>query len=247
MRIFAIPDIHGRLDLLNKLLELLYTQESLNLFIDKIVFLGDMIDRGPNSKGVLDRVKELQAQFPNNVVILAGNHEWLAIDAYLRKQDEYLWLVNGGTATLASFGVYTTKNTPGIYSMGDSYYVDGKMPESYVRWLSSLPLQHEEPGFFFSHAPVPRENRRNILYRGTSTFSKDELTWTYDRDEFGVARDFGNGTIGVCGHIHQLDRGVMAPRFYDHYIFADAGCGCSEKAPLVAVEVATRKVTFAWP
>jgi hypothetical protein len=78
-------------------------------------------------------------------------------------------------------------------------------------------------------------------------FSPDELTWTYHDDEWGVARDFGNGIVGVCGHIHRLRKGIMAPRFYDHYIYADSGCGCSPNAPLVAVEVNTREVIYAWP
>jgi serine/threonine protein phosphatase 1 len=249
-RLFAIPDIHGRLDLLNKLLDILFTTHLLDLAVDKLVFMGDMIDRGPQSKQVLDKIRELEANHPDNVIVLAGNHEWLAIDAYINptEDNQYLWHRNGGIATLESFGVYTDKNPSGPYGMGDAgWFAHGKLPEDYVRWMAKLPLKHEEPGFFFSHAPVPRENRRNIMWRGTKDFSKSELTWTYDRDEFGIARVHDNGVIGVCGHIHQLDRGVIEPRFYDHYIFADAGCGCSDRAPLVAIEVNTREVIYARP
>jgi hypothetical protein len=54
------------------------------------------------------------------------------------------------------------------------------------------------------------------------------------------------GKIGVCGHVHQLRNGVLEPRLYDHYIFADAGCGCMNdgSAPLVAIEVKTRRVIY---
>jgi hypothetical protein len=143
-----------------------------------------------------------------------------------------MWVGNGGAATYRSF--------PG-----------DKVPDDYLRWVASLPLFHKEPGFFFSHAPVPRENWRSPL-RKKQEFDKHDLTWTYDRDEPGIARNFktddNEDTVGVCGHVHRLwdreDDGkrVMRPRFYDHYIYGDAGCGCHDEAPLVAIEVHTRKV-----
>ena len=238
MRIWCVPDIHGRLDLLNPLLDKLYAEENLDLSVDKLLFLGDMIDRGSDSKGVLDKIRDLTLLHQHNVVALAGNHEWLAIDAHIRPSydTEYIWHINGGVQTLNSFqDPYTPGHTP------------KRMPDDYVRWMASLPLKHEESGFFFSHAPVPRENRRNIMYRGTKDFAKEELIWTYDNDEFGVARVHGPGIVGVCGHIHRLREGCLEPRFYDHYIFADAGCGCSARAPLVAIEVKSRKVISAWP
>lgn len=232
MRIFAIPDIHGRLDLLNKLLDLLFNTYGLDLKVDKLIFLGDMVDRGPDSCGVIEKIKNL-TETNSNVIALAGNHEWMMIHYYTRgtNHDKELWEWNGGLQTIQSYHHAGYSNPP----------------QSHLHWLAFLPLQHEEPGFFFSHAPAPRESFRNVLNRGLPDFSPEELTWTYHSDEFGVARDFGNGTVGVCGHIHALRKGIMAPRFYDHYIYADSGCGCSDKAPLVAIEVNTRQVLYAWP
>lgn len=153
---------------------------------------------------------------------------------YARGTEEDRWLHdnNGGPETKESY------HRAG-YAMG--------MHGDHLKWLSQLPLKHEEPGFFFSHAPVPRESHRNILYKGQAEFSPEELTWTYHPDEKGVARDHGNGVVGVCGHIHQLRKGIKAPRFYDHYIYGDSGCGCSPKAPLCAINVVTRDVIYAWP
>lgn len=232
MRLFSIPDIHGRLDLLNKLLDTLYTQHALDLSKDKLVFTGDYVDRGPDSYGVIARVKKLTEDHPGNVIALSGNHEWMAIQYYTRgtRDDVELWEMNGGLQTIKSYQMAG-------YS---------RMTDEHVRWLAFLPLKHEEPGFFFSHAPAPRESYRNVMYRGQE-FTPDELTWTYHSDEFGVARDHGNGIVGVCGHLHALRKGILQPRFYPHYIFADSGCGCNDKAPLVAVEVNTREVIFAWP
>lgn len=231
-RIFSIADIHGRLDLLNNLLEMLFTLHALDLTKDKLVFTGDYVDRGPESYGVLCRIKALQEQYPDNVVVLAGNHEWISIMYFTRKSIDDVWLFenNGGPETLLSYQLAGFN----------------RMTEDHLRWLAHLPFKHEEPGFFFSHAPAPRDSYRKPLYKGLE-LTPDELIWTYHKDERGVARDHGNGIVGVCGHIHQLKKGIKAPRFYDHYIYGDAGCGCSDKAPLCAIDVRTREVIYAWP
>jgi Calcineurin-like phosphoesterase len=234
-RLWAIPDIHGEFDLLEQLWKKLIDEEALDLSVDKVVFLGDMIDRGPKSKQVIEFVRNLTLLQPQNVIALAGNHEWLAIDAHIKSDysNKHLWYINGGDNTLIS---YRDPQDPGRPVLS--------MPDEDIKWLAFLPLQHQEPGFFFSHAPVPRESFRNILYRGTTEFQPEELIWTYSPDERGIARDHGDGIIGVSGHIHQLRKGVMSPRFYDNHYYLDAGCGCSSKAPLVAVEVKTKKVVY---
>ena len=232
-RLYCVPDIHGRLDLLNQLLDTLTTVHSLDLTQDKLIFLGDMIDRGPDSCGVICRIKALQEDHPDNVVALAGNHDLMPVMYYGRNKQQHdadLWFFNGGIQTLEYY----------------KYLGLSEMSYDHLVCLSKLPLKHTEPGFFFSHAPAPRESYRNIMSKGLD-FTPDELTWTYHPDEFGIARDHGDGIVGVCGHIHQLKKGIMAPRFYDHYIFGDSGAGCSPKAPLCAIEVKTREVIYAWP
>lgn len=232
-RLFSIADIHGRLDLLQKLWTELVTNHNLDLTKDKVIFTGDYVDRGPDSYGVLCFLKDLNEKHPDNVICLAGNHEWINIMYYARGTEEDKWLHdnNGGPETKLSYQLAGYNGMTG----------------DHLKWLSQLPLQHEEPGFFFSHAPVPAEWARNILQKGQPDFSPEELTWTYHPDEKGVARDHGNGVVGVCGHIHQLRKGIRAPRFYDHYIYGDSGCGCSPKAPLCAINVVTRDVIYAWP
>lgn len=229
-RLFAIPDIHGRRDLLDALLDQLFQREKLDLSKDKLIFLGDMIDRGKDSKGVLDKIRSLAEANPETVIALAGNHEYLMLNACVRcrMHDFELWLINGGGETLQSF--------PGE-----------KVDEDTLRWVAKLPLFHEEPGFFFSHAPVPKEEFRRAENRG-KPFTLEELTWTYHDPETWISRDMTDeGKIGVCGHIHALRYGVMAPRFRDHYWFLDSGAGCSVKAPLVAVECRSQEVFWAWP
>jgi Icc-related predicted phosphoesterase len=241
-KIFFIPDIHGRLELLEKLLAELHVR-GLDLTRDKIIFGGDYVDRGLYSREVLNTVHNLVARHKRNVIALAGNHEWLMIDACKSRRegsDEwsdqwYLWMMNGGDATIAN------------YEGG----INNTTLREHVKWLASLPLSHEEPGFFFSHAPVPRENRRLLVNRGMP-YTKQELTWTYGPNEAHLFANLEGPKVGVCGHIHQVSKQLqegkkLAPRFYETYIFADAGCGCYPKAPLVAVEVQSREVVYAHP
>lgn len=222
--LIAIPDIHGRKDLLDVLMAKLYA-DGLDLKQDKLIFLGDMIDRGIDSEAVVRFIRNLQKEFPDNVVILAGNHEWLMIDSLAKGGEaRHLWMMNGGVTTVNSFGCSASLHET-------------------AKWMASLPLSHEEPGFFFSHAPVPHGAIPGV-------YSQHQLTWSYPgglHRESSFAIDHGGGVVGVCGHIHALRDDVMEPRFYKHYIYADAGCGCSRDAPLVAIDVRTRKVTYAWP
>lgn len=234
-RIFAVPDIHGRNDLLQLLLKKLYDEQKLDHELDHLIFLGDMVDRGEDSAGVIDTVRALCKK--PNVVALAGNHEDLLLNALRRgRYDDFqLWMWNGGGSTLRSFGdlsagTATDKNP---------------IPKDYLEWLESLPVQYALPGFFFSHAPVPCERRRLLHLKGEA-YTRSELTWTYDHDEAAIARNL-KGTIGVCGHIHALGRGIFAPRYYPHYYFLDAGCGCDRDAPLVATEVTEKRPIWVYP
>lgn len=228
-RIFAIPDIHARKDLLDLLLNHLNSIQCLDLTQDKLIFLGDYIDRGPDSKGVIEIIKDLTEKHPDNVIALRGNHEDMGLDACLQGNldKQYLWMMNGGDTTSKSYSEHL--KFP---------YMD---PE-HIRWMSKLPYYHIEPGFFFSHAPILNARVGTELQTG-------DYTWTYI-DSFDEGRTSAKfpGKVGVCGHIHRLREGFQTePRMYDHYIFADSGCGCSPKAPLTCVEVISREVITIWP
>ena|ERR1700679_3911885 len=228
MRIFAIPDIHGRYDLLKGLWSTLLDHHNLSLKEDKVIFLGDYVDRGLQSFEVLDFVSILTEKHPKNVIALAGNHEYLMLDYYTGKDKWGLWKVNGG---------YSTINNLKFMGMDEP-------PEYILNWIKKLPLQHREEGFFFSHAPTPNEELRIVANKGLE-FTREELIWSCPKgDEGEYARKHENGTIGVCGHIHALKHNIFEPRLYDHYIFADAGCGCHPKALLCAINVKTREVIY---
>ena len=98
-RLIAIGDIHGEIDKLNELLKQLAPQKD-----DTIVFLGDYIDRGLNSKEVIGRLITLSQE--TNCIFLKGNHEDLLLKMLQIKAEEDVlnWLMSGGVATLDSYG-----------------------------------------------------------------------------------------------------------------------------------------------
>lgn len=96
-RTIAIGDIHGCLAAFDAILAaLVLTSE------DTLVLLGDYIDRGPASRGVIDRVLELEKQC--TVAPLMGNHEVMLLDVLHQRDDPHMWLRYGGRETLASYG-----------------------------------------------------------------------------------------------------------------------------------------------
>jgi len=245
MNIWAVGDIHGRSDLLLLLLKKL-DKAGLDLEKDKLIFLGDYIDRGPDSKGVLDVVMDLDQK--SNVTCLLGNHDDFLIDA-VESRSSSLWCDgrNGGKETLNSFAGYDLFDpqrwgTPKVF-------VKNIIPKNIYEWMKKRPLFHKESGFFFSHAPLPRENKRGRL-KGES-FDRGEYTWTRPSggDEFGICRridpqsDGTVKTIGVCGH-NKID---YKPRLFDHYYCIDTVCGCHPKGRLTAIECKSKTIIQANP
>lgn len=129
MRFFAIGDIHGCSTALRRLDSELAFRSS-----DIVVTLGDYIDRGPDSQGVIDFLLELGQRC--QLIALRGNHELMALQA--RESSVHLqeWMTNGGDATLHSYGV---KTPVGI-------------PAAHWAFLESTVAYHEAAQDFFVHA-----------------------------------------------------------------------------------------------
>jgi serine/threonine protein phosphatase 1 len=149
--IYAIGDIHGCLRQVQELTEEIERQLTPK---DTLVFVGDFIDRGPDSKGVIDHVLDLQARIPN-VIALRGNHEQMMLDAYdffnpaegARRISPELgmnWFANGGDATIKSYG-----------ETGSWWQ---RIPDRHWDFVRSTRMEYVEGGFHFVHAGlVPRD------------------------------------------------------------------------------------------
>jgi serine/threonine protein phosphatase 1 len=130
MRIIAISDIHGH----NSTFKALLNKTGLTKD-DELVILGDCIDRGPDSKGVLDTIIRLQ-QNGYHVKCILGNHEDLLLRAYYNSDEQRAWSFNGGIASMKSFGVRQAN----------------EIPPEYIEFLESLELKHESGNTLFVHA-----------------------------------------------------------------------------------------------
>lgn len=126
--IYAIGDSHGCAVELVELLGKIAPRRG-----DTVVFLGDYIDRGPDSKGVVDIVRSY-APSGVKVVTLKGNHEDMMLQVSRNRSLSDWWLRNGGNTTLASYG--------------------GTIPADVLEWADKLPLKYAEGGYLFVHAGV---------------------------------------------------------------------------------------------
>ena len=136
---FAITDIHGCLNTFQALLDKIAFSRK-----DQLFLLGDFIDRGPDSKGVIDYILHLQ-QMGYQVQCLRGNHDQMLIDARDHDDSHAFWLINGGKATLKSFAVRHASEIPDLYFdflMGLDYYLE---VENYILVHAGLDFRGEDP------------------------------------------------------------------------------------------------------
>lgn len=163
MRTIAIGDIHGSITELNKLLNDIIEKEIYTPNIDKLIFLGDYIDRGENSRLVIRKIRELQDTY-DNVIALMGNHEDMAIEYYDGYGENWLYSGNGNNATLDSYKGYF-----------EEFISD-------LAWMKTLPLYHEDDNFIYVHAgidvnkPLAEQDRNDLLWiRDKFIYSLKEL------------------------------------------------------------------------
>lgn len=135
-RLYAVGDLHGRLDLLTRLLAMIETDAAAHPGKEKrLIFLGDYIDRGVDSRGVLDRLIE---PFPKDLlpIFLRGNHEDCLL-RFLKGQFDMVsgWLQIGGAALIASYGVNP-------YALGVGIKEKDKLRHLQSAFLNAFPRAH---------------------------------------------------------------------------------------------------------
>jgi serine/threonine protein phosphatase 1 len=151
LKVYAIGDVHGLLRALCRLIA--ECERDADGRPMRLVFIGDYIDRGPNSRGVVDYIMNLQSRLAENAICLMGNHEALALSAIDDLNTEN-WILNGGDMTLRSYGVSSAL----------------ELPAAHVAWLRSLRLAFDDGLRFFVHAginpakPLDRQDRHDLLW-----------------------------------------------------------------------------------
>lgn len=146
-RIYAIGDIHGCAAELDALLDLI-AADAHDSGVVQLIFLGDYVDRGPDSKSVISRLISLKKSHPD-AIFLKGNHEAIMLDFLSDPEDMYHWLDWGGEETLESYGV---DKVLGRAPEELAAELSSKIPASHLSFLKSLPLTHIEGDYLFVHA-----------------------------------------------------------------------------------------------
>lgn len=195
-RIYAIGDIHGRLDLLDKLLAKIEADVGQRPAVRPIcVFLGDYIDRGPSSRETIDRLIEQRKR--SECVFLKGNHESIAIRCLIDRSRFDQWMRLGGMETLHSYkiSVEGVRNDKRIVALQAAFHQ--ALPQPHFRFLRDLQTSFAAGDFFFVHAGV----KPNIELESQS---ESDLLWI--REEF-LSSNVDFGKIVVHGHtpVHEVE------------------------------------------
>jgi serine/threonine protein phosphatase 1 len=176
-RVLAIGDIHGTACALETLLDAIAVRPE-----DQIIALGDYVDRGPDSRRVLERLLTLQKT--GQLIALRGNHEQMMLEARDNPDAKSDWLLCGGDTTLAS---YATGGSGQLTDIPDSHWEF--IEHHCITW-------HEQTAHFFVHANVYPD--LPLAYQPTYM-----LYWEHLEPE--LSRPHESGKIMVCGHTRQRD------------------------------------------
>ncbi len=178
MRTLVVGDIHGKLELFQHLL----TEAKYKPHEDFLVLIGDLVDRGEHSKGVVERAMQLYQEAPQTVLILKGNHEVMMVNSMLRPNTEYseAWLKTGGLDCLKSY-----TDAEGNVSV----------PEEHIEFLNHLPVWYEDDHAIYVHASLPKMTDGSFLHPSFSPDSS-ELMWGRNRRFFAEY----DGKLVVFGH-----------------------------------------------
>lgn len=228
LRIYAVGDIHGRMDLLDELASLIQAdlvdapKETLT------IFLGDYIDRGPGSYGILERLST--GDFPTAFLALRGNHEEMALKFL---EDESVlegWRKFGGLETLHSYGVDVGDAMRGKgFGAAREKFVE-RLPHRHRAFLEETPLSASYGDYFFCHAGV----RPGVSFERQTA---EDLLWI--RDDF---LKFAGAHQKFVVHGHSP---VHVPDAKSNRINLDTGAFATSLLTALVLENADRRFLFA--
>lgn len=210
--LYAIGDVHGCLNALKLLIEKLIKEHQFS-FTDKLVFVGDYIDRGASSKGVIEYLIEFKKAYPNTE-FLRGNHEDMFLGFFARKglYGEY-YLPNGGKEVLKEYGIdsrYVVQKMSGVHYKVSREVLYSKIPETHRNFIESTKFALEFPEIIFVHGGLN-------IYKPLDQQTYEDVCWM--RDPFlGAQHSFGKWVV----HGHTPCNEVYFNQPYE--INLDTGC-----------------------
>lgn len=223
-KIFVVADVHAEYDKLKRLIKKI---KPILKPIDHIVFVGDLIDAGPNNPDTLLLIQNLK-KLHENTFVIHGNHEEMLLNAI--KTDGKDWLDNYGLKkTLDQFKIF------GIETLKE---LNIWLEKEKITVFNELIPYYETENVLITHAPVPEKvNDFLTVEEGILERIKDDLRWGFaDREKVKIV-EFGDKLL-ICGHQNNYGR-TKAPRIYleENRIFLDAGAGYHKDAPLACVVI----------
>lgn len=187
VRLYVIGDIHGRLDLLTQLLSKIEQDMGDKAASSKLIFLGDYIDRGADSKGVVER---LMQPLPGDgqPIFLMGNHEQYLLEFFETASRGTAWLTYGGTATLLSYAISCPPGNPTPERLSAlQKNLRERFPASHRAFLAATLPSYSCGDYFFAHAgarpniPLEQQDVKDLLW-----IRHEFLDWTGRFDKIVV-------------------------------------------------------------
>ena len=201
IRLYAIGDVHGRLDLLIAMHERIAAELERDRVRDwRIIHLGDYVDRGPDSKGVLDWLHERYLK-DSRIELLTGNHDLGFLDFLDSAERDSLFVQYGGVQTAASYGVALDVGNTAEFQRGHAALLNA-VPRAHRRLIESLSFSSIFGDFFFCHAGI----RPGVALEAQRP---DDLVWI--RGEF-LHHPGLHPKVIVHGHTPHSEPEVLANR-----------------------------------
>ncbi|GAB3448250.1 metallophosphoesterase family protein [Insolitispirillum peregrinum] len=201
--LYAFGDIHGQIRQLQQAIDSIvkYAEDDRSAhYRSKVVFLGDYVDRGEDSRAVLDGLMRLPTIHPQiDWIFLAGNHEVVMQGFLTAPQDHLLWLEYGGCETLASYGVAPPASNAHRDLMVTRDAFARALPPAHLAFLQSMPIRHLAGDYLFVHAglrpgiPLDRQ-------------SQEDMQWI--RGDF-LEQPYWHGKCVVHGHTIEAQPTVL--------------------------------------
>lgn len=201
MRIYAIGDVHGHLDLLGEMHRRIAADIARTRPADwRIIHLGDLVDRGPDSSGVVEFLIAATARDERNIV-LSGNHDVGFLEFLAAPDPAGLFARFGGVETARSYGVSLRLDDAESLTVSHAQLVRA-VPQSHVQFLSGLPYSASLGDFFFCHAGIRP---------GVALDAQDPHDLIWIRKEF-LDHPGLHPKVVVHGHTPQAEPEVLANR-----------------------------------
>jgi serine/threonine protein phosphatase 1 len=212
----AVGDVHGHAEKVEKVLETYVGR------VGKLIFVGDYVNRGPDSRGVLDLLSQARREMGDDLILLRGNHDQVLLD-FLTTGKPCRLIAHGGLHTIRSY-----------HSAIEDDVLDSFIeifPPSHRKLLEETRPYYEAPGTLFSHAgfsPACPHSR-----------SAHDMFLTSHKNLFQHTGPWP-APLTVCGHYVQTDG---QPAALGNLWCLDTGCGTFPDAPLTVLEVEDLRTT----